>query len=110
MRKYVMGLVAVALAVVFSAFSTGKMDMQNDAQTTFKWYAVSYASPYQATGAILQSTDLPFGTTERTYDYALGADGCTNSGSLHCVRGFTTGSEPTTFPSVMTGQSQTPKP
>ena len=55
MKKYLMGLVAIGLAVAFSAFSTGKLHKQNETQTTYKYYSVSYASPYQTSGAILQS-------------------------------------------------------
>ena len=110
MKKYLMGLVAIGLAVAFSAFSTGKLHKQNETQTTYKYYSVSYASPYQTSGAILQSTDLPFGTTARTHQYALDNDGCADSGSKNCVRGFTSGNEPTSFPSQLVGNDQTPKP
>ena len=105
-----MGLVAVALEIVFSAFSTIKSHKQNDEFTTYKWYTVSYASPYQANGAVLQSTDLPFGSTFQTQSYAVDNDGCLDSGSKNFVRGFTSGNEPTSFPSELSGQSQTPRP
>ena len=105
-----MGFTAVVLAFVFSAFTTSKPNANSDAQATYKYYAVSYAAPYQANGAILQSTDLPFGSTARTHQYALDNDGCSDSGSKNCVRGFSSGNAPTSFPSQLTGDDQTPKP
>ena len=104
-----MGIAAVVLALALTAFTT-KSSSKPAPQTLYKWYTVSYAPPYQATGAILQATDLPFGNTLKSADYAVSNDGCPDSGPKHCVRGFLSGMEPVFFPYEPVGQTHTPRP
>lgn len=110
MKKYILGIASAIIGIALSAFNNPILNQKDNEAITYKWFTVSYSPPYQATGAILMATDLPFGNTLQTRDFALNNDGCEDAGSKNCLRGFVSGSEPIAFPSTALGNSQTPKP
>ena len=103
MKKYLLSLVAIVVAIGFSAYTTisKKQNVSKDT-TTYDWYAVDYSTN--------PSGEVPLGATKIFDDYtqadAQADDGCTNTVQKHCLRGFiSTPSLPTT-----SYDSSTPKP
>ena len=79
MKKYVLGLVAIVLAIGFSAFTAKKKQPADD---VYYFYIVD------SNGIIPSGSSVQFGGT-KTLAYADANDGC--SGSVNdCLRGFLT--------------------
>ncbi len=78
MKKYLLGIFAIVLAVGFSAFTTIKSETAARAQAQLYWYQVDEQSQ-----VILEDTPL-FDHAER----ASLTHTCADEGDLDCLRGF----------------------
>jgi hypothetical protein len=103
MKKYILGLLVIVMAVSLSAFTSTKTRTHSAKQTTYDWYAVDYSSNVGG--------EIPSGATKVFDDYtqadAQANDACSNTVNLHCLRGFQ--GTPPTFPTTLYDAS-TPKP
>ncbi|TMI89601.1 MAG: hypothetical protein E6H08_16235 [Bacteroidetes bacterium] len=103
MKKYFSSLIAVALAIGFSAYTTiSKKPKVSKDLTTYDWYSVDYSS--NPSGEVPSGAILIF--DDYTQADAQADDGCTNTAQKHCLRGFLT---TPTFPTT-SYDSSTPKP
>lgn len=88
-RKIVLSLtavVAVAIAaILFSSFSSPEK-AEAGSSTLYYWYVVSYDVPE---GRIPSGASPVFGGAQASKADAQANDGCPDSGSKHCLRGFT---------------------
>ncbi len=101
MKKYLLGIIAVVMAIGFSSFSSSEVK-KDKAFTTYNWYAVDYSIP----GGVIPS-GAQVVMSNKTVAEATALDGCTDTPNLHCLRGFS--GTPPTFPTASYDAS-TPKP
>ncbi len=83
MKKYLLGSIAVVLAIVFSAFSTSKTEKYDAA---YFWYAINGAN----LGARL-GDDFMGNPVQYTQGQAIsnGLTSCNDSGNIPCIAGHT---------------------
>lgn len=104
MKKYLLGIVAIVLAIGLSAFGTSHQ-ANDKGLTSYVWYLTTYNDDFPS-GAILSSGDVRFGGAMQTQTYADANDGC--SGTVkHCFRGYP--NSLSSFPSTAAPASTTTK-
>jgi hypothetical protein len=101
MKKYLLGIIAIVMAVGFSSFSTSEPKKEKSF-ASYTWYAVDYSVP----GGIIPA-NAQVVMSNRTIAEATALDGCSDTPNLHCLRGFS--GTPPTFPTASYDAS-TPKP
>jgi len=85
MKKYVLGLFAVVVAISLSAF-TNKSEKKTTKLTDYYWYVVDYSS--NPSGEVPAGATPVFGGVKKTQAFAQANDGCEDIDQLHCLRGF----------------------
>ncbi|MFA6245317.1 MAG: hypothetical protein WC615_00160 [Mucilaginibacter sp.] len=100
MKKQILGLIAIIIAVSASAFTTVKTPFHKTA--ALYWYQVTYDTAHP-TGAVLSSSDL-YTQDEK----ANVASPCDPGTSKDCLRGFS--SQISTFPSTAMGADNIKRP
>jgi hypothetical protein len=103
MKKYLLSIFAVLLAVGFSAFTKAPAS-RKAASTSYYWYAVDYSVPG---GRVISNSGFLFGGPQTQPD-AQANDGCDDVEEIHCLRGFAQQLPPNQI--VTTFDESTPMP
>ncbi len=102
MKKYLLSIIAVVIAVGLSAFTFENKPKAQKTDDVFYWYFVDYTN--NSSGEIPLGSSVQFSGTQ-THQYAVDNDGCMGS-AKDCMRGFST---VPSLPTSSSGQSQTTK-
>jgi len=87
MKKYLLGIIAVVVAIGATAFTKEiKKEKTTPAVTDLYWYTVTYNEDFP-NGAVMSSSDIRFSGVPQTQTYANANDGCSGT-AIHCLRGF----------------------
>ncbi len=96
MKKNILGILAVAVAIATSAFVNAKPAAHPKATVNYHWYLVN------ASGQIVSGSQQ-FGGTARDVSYAENNLPCQAGSDADCIRGFV---QPiTSFPTSATGDT-----